>query len=427
MNLHIVDRRLAGKGKNIGNVERFKRRYKGYIRDAVERALGNEKIGGINDVDITIPKKDLSQPTFNHAASGGIRETVHPGNREYVKGDRIAKPQGGQQQGGGSGDGDGMDDYTFQISRKEAYEILLEGCGLPNMIKEYLLGDSKFKLQRSGIVKSGTPNNLDIVRSMRGALARRIALDAPTKREIALLKEKIETTEDAAIRQSIQDQIDTLMKRPKAPFLDPIDLRYRSRERVPKPQTKAVFFRMMDVSGSMGEQQKNDAKLFYTLVGLMLDREYEHIEIVNIRYHSKASECDEENFFYNPETGGTAVAPALNLMEEIIKDRYSPDEWNIYGGLVSDGDTGTTNDERSTAEIIPRLVALCQHFFYIELRDEEKDLGNILKNSLSGAKNFSMKTKVNRSNLGEVFRGFFKKRGLHEESRPHLHYASHDI
>lgn len=430
MNLHIVDRRLAGKNKSIGNKERFLRRYKGHIKEAVERELSSKKIGDIGDIDVFIPKKDLSQPIFNHASSGGIRETVHPGNKEYVKGDRIAKPQGGKGKGVGSGsggDGEDMDNFGFQMSRKQVFEMLFANCGLPNMAKEYFLGDSKYKLQRTGTVKSGSANNLDIVRTARAALARRMIFNAPIKRELDKLKTDFEAAESHENRKFILDQINALKERPKAPFLDPIDQRFRNRTRVPTPQAKAVFFRIMDVSGSMEQQQKNDAKLFFMLVGLMLDREYEHIEIVNIRYHSKATECDEDNFFYNPETGGTEVAPALRLMEDIIEARYPSHEWNIYGGLITDGDTGNSNDEKSTTEILPRLVALCQHFFYVELKDRENDLGKILKESLSGFKNVSMKTRVNRGNLGEVFKGFFEKRGLHQESRPTFHYATNEI
>ena len=90
----IIDRRLAGKNKSIGNRERFLRRHKEQIREAVKRAIDGR---GIRDMErgeeIHIPKKDLSEPVFGHG-QGGVRDMVHPGNKEYVQGDRIERPKG---------------------------------------------------------------------------------------------------------------------------------------------------------------------------------------------------------------------------------------------------------------------------------------------------------------------------------------------
>ncbi len=91
----IIDRRLAGKNKSIGNRERFLRRYQGQMRDAVRKAVDKR---GIRDIeqgeDIHLPKRDISEPSFGHG-QGGAREIVHPGNQEYVRGDHIERPQGG--------------------------------------------------------------------------------------------------------------------------------------------------------------------------------------------------------------------------------------------------------------------------------------------------------------------------------------------
>jgi len=97
----IIDRRLAGKNKSVGNRERFLRRYKAQVRDAVKRAIDGR---GIRDIergeDIRIPRRDIGEPVFGHG-QGGVREVVHPGNQDYIRGDRIQRPKGGQ--GGGSG------------------------------------------------------------------------------------------------------------------------------------------------------------------------------------------------------------------------------------------------------------------------------------------------------------------------------------
>jgi uncharacterized sporulation protein YeaH/YhbH (DUF444 family) len=91
----IIDRRLAGKNKSIGNRERFLRRYQSQVRDAVRRAIDKRGIREIEQgEDVHLPKRDISEPTFGHG-SGGAREIVHPGNKEYVRGDHIERPQGG--------------------------------------------------------------------------------------------------------------------------------------------------------------------------------------------------------------------------------------------------------------------------------------------------------------------------------------------
>ena len=131
----IIDRRLSGKNKSIGNRERFLRRYKGQIREAVKRAIDGR---GIRDIeraeDITIPKKDISEPVFHHGA-GGSREMVHPGNKEYVRGDRIERPkdgQGGKGKGQASDSGDGEDDFTFTLSKEEFMQVFFEDLALPD-------------------------------------------------------------------------------------------------------------------------------------------------------------------------------------------------------------------------------------------------------------------------------------------------------
>ena len=124
---HIIDRRLAGKNKSVGNRERFLRRYRDKVREAVQRAINGRSIRDIEKgEDIAIPKRDLSEPVFSHG-DGGTREVVHPGNREYVRGDRIEKPQGGGGQGSGSGDasdsGEGEDDFVFTLSKEEFMQV----------------------------------------------------------------------------------------------------------------------------------------------------------------------------------------------------------------------------------------------------------------------------------------------------------------
>ncbi len=352
---HIIDRRLAGKNKSVGNRERFLRRYKTQVREAVQRAINGRSIRDMEkSEDISIPKRDLSEPVFGHG-EGGNREVVHPGNREYVRGDRIEKPQGGQGQGRGQGDasdsGEGEDDFVFTLSKEEFMQVFFEDLALPNLVRTALAEVPEWKSQRAGYSSEGTPNNLHVVRSMRGALGRRIALGASSRRELHDLEAELATLHATAPRDAtlvhayeaeiaqLEARIAHLKGRIQAiPYLDPIDLRYRSRIKVPVPTTQAVMFCVMDVSGSMDEQRKELSKRFFILLYLFLTRHYEKIDLVFIRHHTQAQEVSEQDFFHATETGGTVVSSALVLLDQIIEARYPSSEWNIYVAQASDGD-----------------------------------------------------------------------------------------
>ena len=422
---HIVDRRLAGKNKSIGNRERFLRRHKEQIREAVKRAIDGR---GIRDIergeDIHIPKRDISEPVFGHG-QGGVREVVHPGNKDFVTGDRIARPKGGGGQGSGKGQasdqGEGEDDFVFALSKEEFMQVFFEDLALPHLVRTQLAEVPEWKSQRAGFSSDGTPNNLHVVRSMRGALSRRIALGAASRRELAELEQHLAECRrtlqpgDALVEAEIKDlvaRIEALRVRVgRIPYLDPIDLRYRSRIRVPVPTSKAVMFCLMDVSGSMDEGRKDLSKRFFILLYLFLTRHYEKIELVFIRHHTQAAEVDEENFFHARETGGTVVSSALVLMEEIIRARYSPSEWNIYGAQASDGDNWHHDSGRCRELLNDKLLPLCRYFAYVQVADEEQNLWEEYSQLLEPNRHFAMRKATEPSMIYPVFRDLFKKEG----------------
>ena len=325
----IIDRRLAGKNKSIGNRERFLRRHKEQIREAVKRAIDGRSIKDIErGEDIHIPKRDLSEPVFGHGA-GGTRETVHPGNQDYLKGDRIERPKGGSGgQGAGKGQagdsGQGDDDFVFSLSKEEFMQVFFDDLALPHLVRTQLAELPEWKYHRAGYSSDGTPNNLHVVRSMRGAIGRRIAIGATSRRSLRELEEELARLlalpplADAVAQAQAQTQVQALQAEIAAlaarvariPYLDPIDLRYRSRVKTPVPTSKAVMFCLMDVSGSMDEGRKELSKRFFILLYLFLTRHYEKIDLVFIRHHTQAQEVDEENFFHARETGGTVVSSA---------------------------------------------------------------------------------------------------------------------
>lgn len=421
----IIDRRLAGKNKSIGNRERFLRRHKEQIREAVKRAIDGR---GIRDIErgeeIHIPKRDLSEPVFGHG-QGGVREIVHPGNREYVQGDRIERPKGGGGGGSGSGQasdqGEGEDDFVFSLSKEEFMQVFFEDLALPHLIRTQLAEVPEWKSHRAGFVSDGTPNNLHVVRSMRGAIGRRLAIGAGSRRELREMEDRLaalrlEHVPGDAVAQAqmaeLEEQIAHLRARlERIPYLDPIDLRFRNRIKVPVPTSKAVMFCLMDVSGSMDEGRKELSKRFFILLYLFLTRHYEKIDLVFIRHHTQAQEVDEENFFHARETGGTVVSSALVLMEEIIKARYNPSEWNIYGAQASDGDNWHHDSGRCRELLGEKLLPLVRYYAYVQVAEEEQNLWEEYSQLLEGHKHFAMRKAISADQIYPVFRDLFKKEG----------------
>ena len=417
----VIDRRLSGKNKSIGNRERFLRRYRDQIKEAVRKAVGDRSIRDIEEgADINLPKRDVSEPTFQHAP-GGSRELVHPGNQEYIRGDRIARPQGG---GGGSGsgsaspDGQGEDDFTFRITREEFMNYFFDDLALPRLIRTQLLADvPEWKFRRAGYVSEGNPTSLHIVRSMRTGLARRIAMGGDARLELRRAEEQLREMEkrgDAPEEIArMQAELIILRERLKrVPFLDPFDLRYRNRVREPLPTSKAVMFCLMDVSGSMDEARKDLAKRFFILLYLFLSRHYEKTEVVFIRHHTQAAEVTEDEFFHATESGGTVVSSALTLMNEIIRDRYMGSEWNIYGAQASDGDNWQQDSSKCRELLDNKILPLVRYYAYVQVADEDQNLWEEYTRVRDANPHFAMQKICTPSQIFPVFRDLFKKQPL---------------
>ena len=306
-----------------------------------------------------IPLHGIREPTFHHG-EGGIRDHVLPGNKEYRAGDEIPRPPSGGGGGGseGSPDGSGEDEFRFVLTREEFLDLFLDDLELPEMSKRRLVEGSDPAWHRAGYAVSGSPANLSLSRTMRNSLSRRIALRRPKPKEAEALRDEIERLESEGDPDdrlpALRDELERLLRRSqRIPYIDPVDVRYRRFEPVPRPVAQAVMFCLMDVSGSMTEDMKDLAKRFYVLLYLFLQRRYKHVELVFIRHTHEASEVDEETFFHSRETGGTLVSTALEEMRRVVADRYPPADWNIYAAQASDGDNASGDSQR-TARLLDR-------------------------------------------------------------------------
>lgn len=379
---YIIDRRLNGRNKSTVNRQRFLERYRGQIKEAVAEAVSKRSITHIDRGEsVTIPSRDISEPAFHHGR-GGERDMVHPGNKQFSTGDRIKRPEGGA---GGNGDGkasdsgEGDDDFSFNLSQDEFLNFLFDDLELPNLVKRRLSGLETFHWQNAGIINDGNPARINIVRSLRAATARRIALGTGSRRrlkaaeaELLLLLEAEQSADTIAQIALLQEEILRLKRKvERIPFIDTFDLRYNHYIKVPKPSSQAVMFCIMDVSGSMNQNMKDMAKRFFLLLYLFLKRNYKKIDVVFIRHHTSAKEVDEEEFFYSRETGGTIVSSALKLTRDIMAERYPAEEWNIYGAQASDGDNWNDDSPQCQQLLSESIMPFMQYFAYIEITPRE--------------------------------------------------------
>ena len=416
---YLIDRRLQGKNKSAINRERFLQRHKGQIKDAVTRAIKGRSITDIESGEkVSIPVKDTSEPAFGHT-QGGVWEKVLPGNSEYLKGDRVARPKGGGGSGrgkAGNTDQSSEDDFAFELTREEFMNYFFEDLELPNMVKTQLTSTTDYKNQRAGYNMSGTNSNIHVLRSLRGALGRRIAVGGGSRKRLNEAERELAgllliTNEADPKVVKLKAEIHSLRTRLNAiPFIDPFDLRYSNRIKVPKPSSQAVMFCILDVSGSMDESKKETAKRFFILLYLFLTRAYDKIEVVFIRHHTSASEVDEHEFFHSRESGGTVVSSALHLLMKIMHERYPSSDWNSYVAQASDGDNWDNDSIICRQLMINNVMQAVQYYAYVEITDgEPQNLWQEYTQVLDHHPHFAMQKIESPADIYPVFRELFKK------------------
>jgi hypothetical protein len=417
---YFIDRRLNGKNKSAVNRQRFLRRYKSQIKQSIAEAINKRSVTDVDSGEsVSIPNADINEPMF-HQGRGGLRHRVHPGNDHFVQNDRIERPQGGGGGGSGQGeasqDGEGEDEFSFQISKDEYLDLLFEDLALPNLRKNQHKQLNEFKTHRSGYTSNGVPANISVVRSLQNSLARRTAMTAGKKRELRELESTLTEVEHSEPAQLLEEErlrkeiAELRAKIAKTPFIDTFDLRYRNYERRPEPSSQAVMFCLMDVSGSMDQATKDMAKRFYILLYLFLSRTYKNVDVVYIRHHTQAKEVDEQEFFYSQETGGTIVSSALKLMDDVIRERYDPAQWNIYAAQASDGDNWADDSPLCHHLLAQKILPLVRYYSYIEItRRAHQTLWREYEVLQEKFDNFAMQHIREQEDIYPVFRELFHK------------------
>jgi uncharacterized protein len=324
------------------------------------------------------------------------------------------------------GEGDSEDAFRFVLSRDEFVDLFLDDLELPDLAKRKLAEAESEGLHRAGYATSGSPANISVSRTVRLALARRVALRRPRPEAIAELEAEIAECDEER-RVELMAEIEALKaKARRIPFIDPIDIRYRRFETVPKPVAQAVMFCLMDVSGSMTEHMKDLAKRFYMLLYVFLKRRYRHVEIVFIRHTDRAEEVDENTFFHGPASGGTLVSSALEAMHEIVRSRFRPADWNIYAAQASDGDNSHSDGDVVSRLLTEMILPVSQFFAYLEVGETggssfdmpDSSLWSLYQRLRANGAPLSMRKVNDRSEIFPVFHDLFQRRRKQEKTAP---------
>jgi hypothetical protein len=424
--MHIVDRRLNPGSKSLENRQRFLRRAKALVQGAVKKSSQDRDIKDVLEGgEVSIPLDGMNEPRFHR--EGGTRDMVLPGNKKFVEGDLLPR-SGGDGRGKPSkpGEGDGEDAFRFVLSRDEFVDLFLDDLELPDLAKRKLAEVESEGMRRAGYSTSGSPANIAVGRTVRLAMARRVALRRPKPEEIEELEAELDGASEAR-RVELLAQIEALKsKMRRIPFIDPIDIRFRRFETTPKPVAQAVMFCLMDVSGSMSEHMKDLAKRFYMLLYVFLTRRYRHVEIVFIRHTDRAEEVDEDTFFHGPASGGTLVSSALQAMDEVVRSRFRPADWNIYAAQASDGDNSLSDGAVTSRLLTEKILPVSQFFAYLEVGDNrgstfempDSSLWTLYERLRAEGAPLSMRKVSDRSEIFPVFHDLFQRRQNQEKTAP---------
>ncbi len=425
--MDIIDRRANPHGKNLENRQRVLSRARGAITKAAREAIdqGTLRETGQGET-VTIPADVLYEPSFHTVFSGGDRHFVLSGNKVFSKGDRLPRPKsgaggGGGGSGSGQGEGEVQDGFRFVLSRDEFLDLFFEDLELPDLVKSQVLATDTLTPARTGISVDGSPSQVDMSRTMRQSMARRIGLRRPKSPEVRALEEEVArlaaTGEDAERLHALRGELEIALRRlARVAWVDPIDMRYRRYTAVPKPTARAVMFCLMDVSGSMSETMKDLAKRFFLLLHVFLERRYKRVDLVFIRHTEVAEEVEEEVFFTDPRTGGTVVSTALAEFLRIQKARYPSDSWNIYAAQASDGDNYSSDTQRAVALLENDILPVVQHFAYIEVAGSaavirgDTDLWRGYAPLSERAPKLAMRRVAERREIFPVFRDLFGRK-----------------
>ena len=315
------------------------------IKEGVTDIISEESIIGQNGKKkIKIPVKGIKQYKFVFGSNGGKRVGSSAGN-DIARGQKIKKSNKNQQGQGTEkpGDGTGEEYYEVEITLEELANYLFDSLHLPELAKKQFKKMLSEKMKRHGYRNSGIRPRLDKKETVKKMLKRR---------SIAKRTQDIDE-EDFGFREQ--------------------DLRYKFIKEKKSPNSNAVIFFVMDISGSMTKEKKYLSRSFFFLLYHFIRSKYDNTDIIFVAHDSQAYEVSEEQFFSRGSSGGTVVSSSLEMVNAIINERYHPSSWNIYMFQCSDGDNWASDNPKVT-NMLNGLKAMCQFIGYCEVEPQEERL-----------------------------------------------------
>lgn len=300
------------------NIQRDHARFRNIVRGKIKEDLKKfvtqgEMIGRKGKETVSIPMPQIEIPKFRF----GSRQQGGVGSGQGNPGDPLGQGEEGDPQPGQgeAGQEEGQHGLEVDLTIQELAEILGEELALP-------------RIEPKG--KKTLVSKVDKYTS--------ISSQGPMS-----LRHFKRTFREALKRQIVTGQYD-----PNNPIIVPIrrDFRYRASKSTVKHENSAVIIYMMDVSGSMGDEQKEIVRTEAFWINTWLKSQYKEIETRFIIHDAAAKEVDQDTFYKTRESGGTLISSAYKLCEKIIDTDYAPSEWNIYPFHFSDGDNWSGEDTR---------------------------------------------------------------------------------
>ena len=352
--------------------QRFRQIVKGRIREDLRKFISKgELIGKEGKHLISIPVHQVELPSFRYGDnSTGV------GMGEGEEGDGVGQGKGSQ---GGTEPGQHL--MEVDLSLDELAEILGEELNLPRIEPKGKHRISTMRDRYSGIRRVGPEGLRHFKRSYKNALKRQIMLGQYNPRRPVIIPERR-------------------------------DIRYRSWKEVKVPQSNALIVFMMDVSGSMGEEQKELVRLESFWIDTWLRKNYEGIETRYIVHDVQAKEVDKQTFYHLREDGGTKISSAYNAAKSLIDTHYSPNDWNIYLFHFSDGDNSSEADSRECVKIIrDHLLPASNLFGYCQVASAygSGNFINVLHDHLKGEEKVLTSRVNTKDDIYDSIKTFFGK------------------
>ncbi|HEY8271847.1 MAG TPA: DUF444 family protein [Pseudobdellovibrionaceae bacterium] len=321
---------------------RFKDIVKGKVKEDFKKYVTQgEMIGKKENEFVKIPLPHIDIPTFRYGAKqqGGV------GQGQGQPGEGVGEPGDGQGQ---AGENPGEHLLEVELSMDELADILGEKLELPRIEPKGNKSIEMEKTRYSGMAPVGPEGLRNFKASYKKALKRYVSSGIYT---------------------------------PEDPVIVPIrrDFQYRSFKKVTKPQAKAVVIYMMDVSGSMGDEQKQIVRLESFWINTWLKKHYKGLETRFIIHDAAAKEVDEDTFFRTSESGGTLISSAYKLCQQMIETDYPVNEWNIYPFHFSDGDNWSGEDTRLCTKLLKEFFLPKTNVFCYGQVESKYGSGQFLK------------------------------------------------